>query len=59
MFFLLLLWDFCRQTVELVLSPIDLALDFGALRGIEDNRGADQAPVRSAGDGHHHLEIAQ
>jgi hypothetical protein len=59
MFFLLLLWDFCRQTVELALSPIDLTLDFGALQGIEDNRGADQAPVCPASDGHHHLEIAQ
>ena len=55
----LLGWDFGRQAAKFLLRLIDLALDFGALEGIEGHRGADQAPVRAASDRHHHLEIAQ
>ncbi len=57
--FLFLLWDFGCQTAEFVPCLIDLALDFGALQGIEGDRGSDQASVRPAGDRHHHLEITQ
>ena len=34
-------------------------MDFGALSGIEGQRGAHQAPVLPARDGYHHLQIAQ
>jgi hypothetical protein len=56
---LFLLWDFGGQTAEFVLRLIDLAMDFGALERIEGHRGADQAPVLPANDGHDHLQIPQ
>jgi hypothetical protein len=56
---LILLWDFGGQTLELLLRPIDLAMDLGALAGIERNRGADEAPVLPTRDGHDHLQISQ
>jgi hypothetical protein len=52
-------WDFDGQTVELLLRPIDLAMDLGALAWIKRDRGADQAPVPPARDGHDHLQIPQ
>jgi hypothetical protein len=42
-----------------LLRLLDLAMDFGALDGIESDRGADQAPVPPASDRHHHLQVAQ
>jgi hypothetical protein len=54
-----LLWDFGGQTTELLLRLIDLAMDLGALAGIEGDGGADQAPVLPADDRHHHLQIPQ
>lgn len=44
---------------ELLLRPIDLAMDLGALEGIERDCGADQAPVLPADDRYDHLEIPQ
>jgi hypothetical protein len=56
---LFLPWDFGGETMELALRLVDLAMDFGALPRIEGHRGAHQAPVLPARDGHHHLQIAQ
>jgi hypothetical protein len=56
---LFLLWDFGGQTAELLLRPIDLAMDLGALKRIEGDRGADQAPVLPARDRYDRLEIPQ
>ena len=41
------------------MRPIDLAMDLGALEGIERDRGADQAPVPPARDRYDHLQIPQ
>jgi len=41
-----------------VLRLIDLALDPGALEGIEGDRGADQTPVIPANDRLDHPQIA-
>jgi hypothetical protein len=56
---LCLLWDFGGQTLQLLLRPLDLAVNLGALVGIEGNRSADQAPIFPARDRHHCLQIPQ
>jgi hypothetical protein len=56
---LFLRWDFGGQAAEFLLRLLDLAMDFGALHGIESDRDADQAPVPPTSDRHHHLQIAQ
>jgi hypothetical protein len=59
---LFLLWDFgdfAGQTMEFLLRLSDPAMDLGALKGIEGDRGVDQAPVLPANDGHDHLQIPQ
>jgi hypothetical protein len=58
MLFLLWIWDFAGQTAKFVLRLIDLALDPGALEGIEGDRGADQTPVIPANDRLDHPQIA-
>jgi len=45
--------------MEFLLRLSDPAMDLGALKGIEGHRGADQAPVLPANDGHDHLQIPQ
>jgi hypothetical protein len=45
--------------MEFLLRLSDPAMDLGALEGIEGHRGADQAPVLPANDGHDHLQIPQ
>jgi hypothetical protein len=53
------LGDFGGQTLELLLHPIDLAMDLGAFAEIKRDRGADQAPVLPTRDGHRHLQVPQ
>jgi hypothetical protein len=58
----LLRWDwgdFGGQTLELLLRPIDLAMNLGAFAEIKRDRGADEAPVLPARDGHRHLQVPQ
>jgi hypothetical protein len=60
MVFLLWDWgDFDSQTTKLLLRPINLAMDLGALAGIKRDGGANQAAVLPTGDGHHHLQVPQ